>query len=124
MFVIDLAKWWFIVAYGTLAFFCFGMSLYRAYRAKTLTKTLWVLFGWTVPLFLFADFICNTFCGSIILLEPPVWHFGANWRDSEVMLTARLSRWEKSDSWRGRVAKWLCHNLLDPLDPRGQHCYA
>ena len=120
--LLKLAGTWFGIAYLTLLGFCFGMGLYRAYLAKTLTTPLWILCGWTVPAFLFADFICNTFCGTLLLLELPQWTLHPL-TDSEVLLTARLSRWEKSDSWRGAVARWICHNLLDPLSPNGPHCH-
>lgn len=121
--LLHLLEFWWIQAYLTLAGFVLGMGLYRAYLAKTMTKALWVLFGWFVPVFLLMDFVCNTFCGTILLLELPQWKVGPNWQDSEVLLTARLSRWEKLGTWRGAVATWLCHNLLDPLSPNGPHCH-
>ena len=127
--VLDVAKWWFIVAYACLAGFCFGMGLYRSYLAGTLTRPLWILFGWFVPVFLALDFLTNTFCGTILLWELPQWTFHPL-TDSEVLLTARLSRWEKVQpnggwliDWRIGCAKWICHNLLDPLSPNGPHCH-
>ena len=120
---LEVAKWWFIVAYVCLAGFCFCMGLYRAYLAGTLTLPLKILFGWAVVAFLLLDFLTNTFCGTILFLELPEWKLNSQWRDSEVLLTARLSRWEKSDSWRGKIAGAICHNLLDPLSPNGPHCH-
>ncbi len=116
-----ILRTWFFIAYVTLCGFCFGMGLYRAFLAGSLTRPLWVLLGWTVPVFLLADFICNTFCGTILFLELPQWTLHPI-ADSEVLLTARLSRWMRATGWRATTANWLCKNLLDPLSPNGPHC--
>ena len=121
-FLLDLAGSWLLIAYLTLIGFCYGMGLYRAYLAKTLTVPLWVLLGWTVPVFLVSDFVCNTFCGTLLFLELPQWCFTEHWRDSEVLLTARLSRWMKATGWRAVTAQAICKYLLDPLSPNGPHC--
>lgn len=61
------------------------------------------------------DLILNVVVASILFLEPP--------RLRELLLTARLSRLVKTDSgWRGRLARWICHHLLDQFDPKGKHC--
>ena len=116
-----LFKFWWIQSYLTLFGFCSCMGLYRAYLAGTLNLPLKILFGWFVIVFLIMDFITNTICGTILFLELPQWTLHPI-TNSEVLLTARLSRWMTSNSWRGRIANWICKTLLDPLSPNGPHC--
>lgn len=63
-------------------------------------------------LFLLADVAFNVVYGSLLFLEPP----------KEWLFTSRVSRWNDTDGWRGKLARWLCENLLDPADPDGRHC--
>lgn len=58
------------------------------------------------------DMLFNALWGSLLFLEPP----------KEWLFTARVSRWNDNDGWRGAIARWICEELLDPFDPRGQHC--
>lgn len=58
-----------------------------------------VLFRWTVGIVLLADIDlkCHLF-------------------------TCVLQKHVKSDSWRGKVARFICGKLLDKFDPSGRHC--
>lgn len=58
------------------------------------------------------DMIFNVFIATFIFMDLP----------EEYMFTKRLSRYKATDAgWRTVVAKWLCLNLLDPLEVGG-HC--
>lgn len=56
------------------------------------------LFRWTVGVFLLADI-------------SPSWLF-----------TDVLQRHFKKDTVRGKIARFICHKLLDIFDPSGSHC--
>jgi uncharacterized protein with PQ loop repeat len=58
------------------------------------------------------DVLYNVIIGTIIFLDLP----------REATLTARLIRYKKAGGWRGKVANYICANLLDPFDPSGCHC--
>lgn len=49
---------------------------------------------------------------SILVLDLP----------REVTLTRHLSRLKKTNGWRGKVAMWICGELLDPYAQGGKHC--
>lgn len=40
----------------------------------------------------------------------------------EALFTAYLERMIRLGGLRGRVARWFCRGILDPLDPDGRHC--
>lgn len=60
------------------------------------------------------DVALNVFVGTALFLELP------NIR--QLLFTARLDKHLAATSWRGGIAQWICHNLLDPFDPSGKHC--
>jgi hypothetical protein len=62
-------------------------------------------FGWVL------DVLVNWVVLSIILLEPP----------HEYTFTARLKRHALNEGYRGKFARWMAVNLLDPYDPSGKH---
>lgn len=66
----------------------------------------------TIYLFGICDVLFNATYGTLFFLEPP----------REWLFTARVSRWNDTDGWRGKLARWFCENLLDPADPDGRHC--
>ena len=63
-------------------------------------------------IFLPMDFVLNVVVGSLLFLDPP----------REWILTHRLKRHKHEGGWRGRLATWICVNLLDTFDPDGRHC--
>ena len=94
------------------AFYVLIMGLYRAHLAGRLT---WIHYALSLPFLVvgFAvDVLVNLLIASVIFLELP----------SELLLTKRLQRHLGSTSWRGRLAKWICAQLLDVFDPTGAHC--
>jgi hypothetical protein len=89
------------------------MCLYRAKLNKTITKTALIL-GY--PILLVGgliDIALNITLFSLVFFEKP-----QDW-----MLTQRMARYRKTDlGWRGKLAIWMCNNLLNFADPSGQHC--
>lgn len=88
------------------------MGLYRAHLARRLTK---LHYAMSLPFVLagFAvDVLANVLIASVIFLELP-----AEW-----LVTTRLQRHLSAVSWRGRLARWICTQLLDVFDPTGAHC--
>lgn len=49
---------------------------------------------------------------SILLLDFP----------RELLLSPKLKRLKKEGGWRGRIATFVCRELLNPFDPDGKHC--
>lgn len=88
------------------------MALYRAHLNKTL-PTVSKILGYPLLAFgLLVDVLMNITFFSLFFLELP----------KEWLVTTRLKRHVKTDTWRGKLAKFLCTNLLSPFDPTGDHC--
>lgn len=62
------------------------------------------------------DVYCNLIPVSVILLEFPKLLGG------ELTVTARMTRLRKTGGRRGDTARWFCGELLNALDPSGDHC--
>lgn len=60
------------------------------------------------------DVVLNVVVASVAFLDPP----------RELLLTRRLQRYvdKPALAWRRGLARWVCHNMLDPFDPKGRHC--
>jgi len=80
------------------------------------------------------DLILTMIIGTVIFLSLPKFSF--KWRFSEVAwwkvwrwikikgewtFTARLKRHRKAGGWRGKVATWICKEMLNPFTVGG-HC--
>lgn len=88
------------------------MQLDSAKKAGRLSKTARRI---AVPLLavgLVVDVLFNLIWGTVLFLDVP----------RELLFTSRVSRLNDGDGWRGRMARWVCCELLDPFDPDGQHC--
>jgi len=90
------------------------MNLQRARDFGTLTRSArWL--GYPVLLVgIILDWLLNWVVGSVLFLEPP--------HSPGELVTARLQRHCKRSTWRGAIARWVCHSLLDTFDPSGRHC--
>lgn len=66
----------------------------------------WLAVGYVI------DVSFNAVVGTLLFLEPP----------REMLFTSRVSRLNDSECWRGKLARWICAELLDPFDPDGRHC--
>lgn len=106
-------------AYATQTYYLAIMTLARARDEGLLTKR-WQNFWfalWLVP-GLFMDALLNLTVGTLLFLELPggkkPWYLE--------LVTDRLKRNVVNLGWRGKVARFICHHLLDKFDPRGRHC--
>lgn len=61
---------------------------------------------------LLIDCVYHITWGTLVFLDIP----------REWLLTSRLERYQKRGGWRGKVAHYICKNLLDWADPDGCHC--
>lgn len=88
------------------------MGVYRAHLAQRLSLVAYVLLVPFVVLGFVVDVLTNIVIASVLFADPP----------RELLLTTRLQRYVNGAGWRRTVAAWVCDTLLDPLDPRGEHC--
>jgi len=59
------------------------------------------------------DVVANLTAASIVFMELP----------REWLVTTRLTRHLHDEGgWRRTLARSICHCMLDPFDPRGEHC--
>ncbi len=100
--------------WGFFSLYVLIMGFYRAYLNKQLTiytKILaapWVILGGVVDVF------ANWTLATLFFLQFP----------KEWLVTQRLTRYKLTcpTTWRGKIAIWMCTNLLDYFDPHGVHC--
>jgi hypothetical protein len=110
--ICEYALYGFLITYGTWLFYLALMNVKRAKDAGKITRVVYVL-GYPLLLVgLILDFLCNMLVFTVIMIEIP----------QELLVTTRLSRHICNDTWRGKIAKWFCVNLLDQFDPSGKHC--
>lgn len=92
-------------------FYLAVMSLSRAKKAGTLSKTAYALGLPVLTIGLLLDLLINLLVMSVVLWEIP----------RELTVTSRLKRHHKaSTGWRLAVVRWF-EPLLDPYDPDGDH---
>lgn len=107
-----------IVAYIYLSLLTFYalylavMSLYRAYKAGTMPLASKVLGYQLLMIGLVLDVVMNLTLFSLVFVEVP----------REWLVTDRLKRHIKQSGYRGWLARFICHSLLSPFDPSGNHC--
>ena len=90
------------------------MGVYRAHLTQRLSLVAYVLLVPFVVLGFVVDVLTNIIIASVLFADPP----------RELLLTTRLQRYVAGSGtgWRKAVATWVCDTLLDPLDPRDEHC--
>jgi hypothetical protein len=88
------------------------MSLYRAHKANTLPLASKVLGYPILAIGLVVDVIMNVTLFSLIFAECP----------KEWLVTTRLKRHINRGGYRGWLSRYICHHLLSPFDPTGNHC--
>lgn len=94
----------------TFLFYTSVMSLRLAKKENKLTGAA-KFFGYQILFVgLIVDVIFNVVIGTISFLELP----------KEALFTGRCERWLTSETWRGKVARWYCSQLLNPFDQG--HC--
>ena len=101
-----------------------AMGFKIAHDDSTLSKAALYLGLPAVAAFYLVDVIfLNTLVGTLLFLELPKWKRHPI-TDSEITLTARMSRWMfegRADQYQTHLATWLCVNLLNPFQIGG-HC--
>jgi len=88
--------------------------LSRPHQWRTRAKPLYYL-GIALGLVGFVgDVLYNLTVGTVIFLEIP----------RELTLSSRMKRLHlrNIDDWRGKLAAWVCTNILNKYDPTGHHC--
>lgn len=93
-------------------FYLACMSLVRGYQAGTLTLASKLLGYPIIAVGLALDVLMNAFVFTIIFFERP----------REWLVTDRLKRHVKQHTMRAKLARFLCHEILSPFDPSGDHC--
>jgi hypothetical protein len=104
------------------------MSLARAKAAGLIVPGTWQSFWfalWLVP-GLFVDWFLNMTLFSILFIEPPQGYTNDKGERKYYwfaeLITGRLKRHCGRKTWRGAIARFICHGFLDKFDPRGRHC--
>ena len=89
------------------------MNLKRAVDNGTMTKPAYVL-GYPLLIVGFIlDVLFNWVFGTVMFLELP----------KNGVFTSHLNRHYKKYTWRGKMATWICENLLNTFDPSPHgHC--
>jgi hypothetical protein len=106
---------WLLGVYAALSLLYFAyagvMSFKRALDSAALPKWIigvvgvWVLMAWLLDVLINWTLLC------LVFWEWP----------REATVSKRLARLEQGTGWRASLAHKVC-NLLDPLDPSGEHC--
>lgn len=100
--------------YALWGFFIMVMGLRRARNAGTLSRPATILGLPILWVGMLLDVTVNLLVAPFVFLELP----------REALVTSRLSRLvhEERGAWRGRLALWICAELLDAFDTDGHHC--
>jgi hypothetical protein len=89
------------------------MGIYRAHLDDRLTGINKTLAIPVVAVAIILDILANITIATVVFLDLP----------RELLITTRLQKYMKKDTgWRKKIAKYLCDHILDPFDPRGNHC--
>lgn len=105
----------YVVAY-LYAFWCAYILVMGVYRAHMTRRLVGVTRGLALPVVLIGyalDVAANLTIAVLLFADPP----------REMLVTGRLIRYKAGPpGWRRSVAEYVCDNLLDPFDPRNDHC--
>lgn len=88
-----------------------SMGMIRAHDEQKLNGVLWVLCLPFVVISLLLDLINNLTVFSLIFAELP----------KEWLVTDRLKRHAKENTFRGKLARWIANTILNSFDPSGNH---
>ena len=104
--------WPFLLVYTLWIFFLAVMCLKRAKEDGRLSKAALVL-GYPVLIVGYLlDMLTNVLVCTVLFWEIPTGR----------TVTGRLKYHIADAAWRGKIARWICGNLLDTFDPSGKHC--
>ena len=88
-----------------------SMAMIRAHSEKKLNGLLWVLCLPFVAVSIVLDFINNLIVFTLLFAELP----------REWLVTERLKRHAKQQTFRGKLARYIGNVILDPFDHTGAH---
>jgi hypothetical protein len=110
-----LTSIWHGVFYSYLLWIVYGfiMNMKRARDDNKLTVTAKILGYPVLYVGLMLDVLINLTVMTAILLEAPRW--------GEWLVTTRLQRHAYGRGFRKAIAIWFAENVLNFLDPSGQH---
>ena len=108
MFILKVLLW----LWAFYIFYLACMSLVRGYKAGTLTLASKILGYPIIAVGLVIDVFMNAIVFTLLFLERP----------REWLVTDRLKRHIKQHTIRAKIAGFICHQLLSPFDPSGDHC--
>lgn len=75
---------------------------------KLVQVVCWAIFGFALAL----DIVFNVTVGTLLFLELP--------QLRRLTFTMRCKSWMHNQSWRGRIARWVCDGWLNPFE--AGHC--
>lgn len=101
-----LALWSFYI------FYLACMALVGGHKRGSLTLASKLLGYPIIAIGLAIDVFMNAVVFTLIFLERP----------REWLVTDRLKRHIKQHTLRAKLARFLCHEILSPFDPSGDHC--
>lgn len=104
--ILILSLWAFYI------FYLACMSLVCGYKRGTLTLASKLLGYPIIAVGLLIDVAMNATIFSLLFFELP----------REWLVTERLKRHIKQHTMRAKLARFLCHEILSPFDPSGDHC--
>jgi hypothetical protein len=102
--------------YAFWGLFVLSMGLYKAYLNKQLSPITKAMAIPYVALMAAIDFIANYTIFVVLFMEFPAF------KDYMVTYRLRTILIKNEPDYRLKIAKFLCEKLLNPFDPRGNHC--
>jgi hypothetical protein len=104
----------FALMYVTWFFYLAAMNVIKVYKAGEIPALAkWLAYPFVIVGVLL-DVVLNVTVGSVLFLELP--------EIGRLLFTARLGKHCGTSGFRGKIACFICKNLLDPFDPKGHHC--
>ena len=100
--------------YGFWALYVLVMGIYRAHLSGRLPWPAYALGMPWVGIGYLVDIVAQYTIATVYFWDLP--------RKGEHLVTDRLIRYSAGTGWRKVKADWICSNLLDVFDPRGDHC--
>lgn len=96
-------------------FFVIVMGFYRLHLQKKLKGPIFIVALPAIIVGFVMDVICQFTVATAVFREFPA--------KKEYLVTDRLQRYMlQPNNWRYKLAKYICENFLDPIDPTGKHC--
>lgn len=107
------SEWLLVLSWIFWALYVFTMGLYRSFLAGRLRGLPLLLASPFVIVAFVLDFLFQVTVFTVVFWDRP-----RHW-----LVTHRLRAYMRGrNTWRRRLADYLCKHLLDPFDPTGAHC--